>query len=216
MQKIGPMMISGAHTKLFWMPWQTKMANYFLCMAVVELVKHLFGQRFYLVYEGKEKSCLQLPHHELHLCYFWAIELPIQDSRFRLICTMSRLATSHNRWKRLSWCVKLLWSFGMRHRWCIIELSKLLIRPCVIWCNWMMHMQSKRFLVGIFDKSCLLFPREDEKTLSMLHYLDHIFGSMLRFFVFISTCESWQLILKSNKSLPNGWWMLETTIFLPL
>jgi len=30
------------------------------------------------------------------------------------------------------------------------------------------------------------------------------FGSMLRFFVFISTCESWQPILKSSESLPNG------------
>ncbi len=34
-------------------------------------------------------------------------------------------------------------------------------------------------LVGIFDRSYLLFPREDEKTLSVLRYLDHIFGSML-------------------------------------
>jgi hypothetical protein len=57
---------------------------------------------------------------------------------------------------------------------------------------------------GDFDISCLLFPREDEKTLSVLCCLDRIFGSMLRFFVFISTCESWQPILKSNKSLPNG------------
>jgi hypothetical protein len=86
----------------------------------------------------------------------------------------------------------------MRHRWCIVELSKLLIKPFVIWCNWIMHRQARRSLVGklwslvgIFDKSCLLFPREDEKTLSLLHCLNHIFGSMLRFFVFISTCESW-------------------------
>jgi primosomal protein N' len=42
------------------------------------------------------KSCLQLPHQELHLCYFWGAEPPIQDSRFQLICMMSRLATSHN------------------------------------------------------------------------------------------------------------------------
>ncbi len=75
----------------------------------------------------------------------------------------------------------------------------------------LMHRQSKRSLVGkpwslvgIFNKSCLLFPREDKKTLSVLRCLDHIFGSMLRFFVFISTCESWQPILKSNESLPNG------------
>jgi hypothetical protein len=27
---------------------------------------------------------------------------------------------------------------------------------------------------------------------------------MLQFFIFISTCESWQPILKSNESLPNG------------
>jgi hypothetical protein len=66
-------------------------------MAVVELAKHLFGQHFCLVYEGKAKSCLQLPHQELHLCCFWAAELPIQDSRFQLICAMSQLATSHNR-----------------------------------------------------------------------------------------------------------------------
>jgi hypothetical protein len=26
------------------------------------------------IYEGKAKSCLQLPHQELHLCYFWAAE----------------------------------------------------------------------------------------------------------------------------------------------
>jgi DNA replication protein DnaC len=31
---------------------------------------------------GKEKSCLQLPHQELHLCYFRAAGPPIQDSRF--------------------------------------------------------------------------------------------------------------------------------------
>jgi hypothetical protein len=74
----------------------------------------------------------------------------------------------------------------MRHRWCIAELSKLLIGPYVIWCNWMTHRQSKRYLVGkswslvrIFDRSCLLFPREDKKTLSMLRCLDRIFGSML-------------------------------------
>jgi hypothetical protein len=59
-------------------------------------------------------------------------------------------------------------------------------------------------LVGIFDKSCLLFPREDKKTLSLLRCLDRIFGSMLRFFVLILTCESWQPILKSSESLPNG------------
>jgi len=59
-------------------------------------------------------------------------------------------------------------------------------------------------LVGDFDKSCLLFPREDEKTLLVFRCLDRIFGNMLRFFVFISTPESWQPILKSNKSLPNG------------
>ncbi len=31
-------------------------------MEVVELTKHLFGQHFCPVYEGKAKSCLQLPH----------------------------------------------------------------------------------------------------------------------------------------------------------
>jgi len=103
------------------------------------------------------------------------------------------------------------------------ELSKLLIGPYMIWCNWMMHRQPRRSLVGklwslvgIFDRSCLLFPREDKKTLSMFHCLNCIFGSMLRFFVFISTCESWQPILKSNESLPNGCWMLKMVVFLPL
>ncbi len=61
-------------------------------------------------------------------------------------------------------------------------------------------------LVGIFDRSCLLFPREDEKTLLVLHCLDHIFGSMLQFFVFISTCESWQPILKNNEEFAK--WVL--------
>jgi hypothetical protein len=37
-----------------------------------------------------------------------------------------------------------------------------------------------------------------------------------QFFVFISTCKSWQPILKSSESLPNGCRMLETVIFLPL
>ncbi len=59
-------------------------------------------------------------------------------------------------------------------------------------------------LVGIFDRSCLLFPRGDEKTLSVLPCLNRIFGSMLQFFIFISTCESWQPIPKSSESLPNG------------
>jgi hypothetical protein len=86
----------------------------------------------------------------------------------------------------------------MRHQWCIAELSKLLIGPYVIWCNWTMHRQPKRSLVGklwslvgIFNRSYLLFPREDEKTLSVFCCLDRIFGSMLWFFIFISTCESW-------------------------
>jgi hypothetical protein len=48
-------------------------------MAMVEAAKHLFGQHFCSIYEGKEKSCLQLLHQELHPCYFWAVELPIQD-----------------------------------------------------------------------------------------------------------------------------------------
>jgi hypothetical protein len=111
----------------------------------------------------------------------------------------------------------------MRHQWCIAEISKLLIIPCVIWWNWMMHRQSRRSLVGklwslvgIFDKSYLLFLMEDEKTLSVLHCLNRIFSNMLRSFVFISTCKSWQPILQSSESLPNGRWMLETTIFLPL
>jgi hypothetical protein len=119
--------------------------------------------------------------------------------------------------------IKLIWSFGMKHQWCIAELSKLLIGPCVIWCNWMMHRQPRRSLVGkpwslvgIFDRSYLLFPREDEKTLSVFRCFDCIFGSMLWFFVFISTYESWQPILKSSESLPNGCWMLETIVFLPL
>ncbi len=109
-------MISTAHMKLFWMPWQTKRENYYLCMVVVEPTKHLFEQSFCPIYKGEGKSCLQLPHQELHLCCFWAVEPPIQDSRFRLICMMSWFATSHNRWKWLSWCVKLIWSFGMRRR----------------------------------------------------------------------------------------------------
>jgi hypothetical protein len=74
----------------------------------------------------------------------------------------------------------------MRHRWCIAKLSKLLIGPCMIWCNWMMHKQPRRSLVGklwslvgIFNRSYLLFPREDEKTLSVLCCLNCIFGSML-------------------------------------
>jgi hypothetical protein len=58
-------------------------------------------------------------------------------------------------------------------------------------------------LGGDFDRSYLLFPREDEKTLLVLRCLDRIFGSMLRFFIFISTCKSWQPILKSSESLPN-------------
>ncbi len=102
MQKIGLMIISATHTKLFWMSWQTKWANCSLCMAVVEPTKHLFGQRLCPIYKGKVKSCLQLSHQELHLCCFWAAESPIQDSRFWLICTMSQLATSHNKWKWLS------------------------------------------------------------------------------------------------------------------
>jgi hypothetical protein len=48
-------------------------------MVVVELAKHLFGQLFYPVYEGKAKSCLQLLHQELHFCCFWATKPPIQD-----------------------------------------------------------------------------------------------------------------------------------------
>ncbi len=59
-------------------------------------------------------------------------------------------------------------------------------------------------LVGIFDRSYLLFPREDEKTLLVFRCFDHIFGNMLRFFIFISTCESWQSILKSREILSNG------------
>ncbi len=46
-------------------------------------------------------------------------------------------------------------------------------------------------LGGDFNRPCLSFPWRDEKTLSVLPCLDRIFGSMLQFFVFISTCESW-------------------------
>jgi hypothetical protein len=60
----------------------TKRANYSLCMVVVEPVKHLFRQHFCPVYDGKAKSCLQLPHQELRLCCFQAVEPPIQDSKF--------------------------------------------------------------------------------------------------------------------------------------
>jgi hypothetical protein len=35
-----------------------KEGKLFLCMAVVELAKHLFGQHFCPIYEGKAKSCL--------------------------------------------------------------------------------------------------------------------------------------------------------------
>jgi hypothetical protein len=56
----------------------------------------------------------------------------------------------------------------------------------VIWCNWMTHKQPIKSLVGklwslvgIFDKSCLLFLREDKKRLSVLPWLDRIYGSML-------------------------------------
>jgi len=171
----------------------------------------------------KQGKIMFAPHQELHLCCFWVTKSPIQDSRFQLICTMNRFATSHNKWKWLSWCIKLIWSFGMKHRWCIVELSKLLIGPCMIWCNWMMHRQPKRSLVGkpwslvgIFYRSYLLFPRKDKKTLLVLHCLDRIFGNMLWFLVFISTCKSWQRILKRSESLPNGCWMLEITVFLPL
>jgi hypothetical protein len=59
-------------------------------------------------------------------------------------------------------------------------------------------------LGGDFRQILPVVPREDEKTLLMLRCFDHIFGNMLRFFVFISTCKSWQSILKSNESLPTG------------
>jgi len=64
---------------------------------------------------------------------------------------------------------------------------ELLIRPYMIWCNWMTHRQLRRFLVGkpwslvgIFDRFYLLFPREDEKTLLMFRCLNRIFGNILR------------------------------------
>jgi hypothetical protein len=59
-------------------------------------------------------------------------------------------------------------------------------------------------LGGDFRQILPVVPKGDEKTLSMFPCLDRIFGSMLQFFVFISTCESWQPILKSSESLPNG------------
>jgi hypothetical protein len=40
----------------------------------------------------------------------------------------------------------------------------------------------------------------------MLPCLDCIFGSTLQFFIFISTCESWQPILKSNEEFAK--WVL--------
>ncbi len=59
-------------------------------------------------------------------------------------------------------------------------------------------------LGGDFQQILPVVPKGDEKTLSVLPCLNRIFGSMLQYFVFISTCESWQPILKSNESLPNG------------
>jgi hypothetical protein len=51
-------------------------------MVVVESAKHLFGQQFCLVYEGKAKSCLQLLHQELHFVASGQQNRPfkIQDS----------------------------------------------------------------------------------------------------------------------------------------
>jgi hypothetical protein len=45
----------------------------------------------------RQGKIMLAPHQELHLCCFWVTKSPIQDSRFQLICTMNRLATSHNR-----------------------------------------------------------------------------------------------------------------------
>ncbi len=59
-------------------------------------------------------------------------------------------------------------------------------------------------LGGDFRQILTVVSKGDEKTLSVLPCLDLIFGSMLQLFVFISTCESWQPILNSSESLPNG------------
>jgi hypothetical protein len=47
-----------------------KEGKLFFVYVVVEPAKHLFGERLCPIYEGKAKSCLQLPHQELHFCCF--------------------------------------------------------------------------------------------------------------------------------------------------
>ncbi len=71
-------------------------------------------------------------------------------------------------------------------------------------------------LGGDFWQISLVVPkggREDivGASLPRSHLWQHITILLL-----ISTCESWQPIIKNSESLPNGCWMLETVVFLPL
>jgi len=137
-------------------------------MAMVEPAKHLFGQHFCPVYKGKAKSCLQLPHQKLHLRCFWAAEPPIQDSRFKIPIDLHDESTCN-----------------ITQQMKVVKLVRK--ADLIIWDEApMMHKQSIRSLVGkpwslvgIFNKSYLLFPREDEKTLLVHRFLNHIFGNML-------------------------------------
>jgi Cdc6-like AAA superfamily ATPase len=47
--------------------------------------------------QGQGKIVLIVASLGIASLLLWAAELPIQDSRFQLICTMNRLATSHNK-----------------------------------------------------------------------------------------------------------------------
>jgi Cdc6-like AAA superfamily ATPase len=46
---------------------------------------------------GQSKIVLTVASSRITSLLLWAVESPIQDSRFRLIYTMNRFATSHNK-----------------------------------------------------------------------------------------------------------------------
>ncbi len=118
----------------------------------------------------------------------WAAKLPIQDSRFsidlhdELTCNI----TQHMKVAELVHKADLItWDEAPMMQCRAFEVVDRTLRDLMQLDD--AHAIEKIFggkpwsLVGIFYRSCLLFPREDEKTLLVLRCLDRIFGNMLRF-----------------------------------
>jgi hypothetical protein len=178
---------------------------------MVELAKHLFGQRFCPIYEGKAKSCFQVA--SLGIASLLLLGGRTVHSRFKIPIDLHDESTCNiTQHMKVAELVRkanlIIWDEApMMHRQAFEAIDRTLSDLMQLDDA---HVTEKIFggktvvLGGDFRQILPIVFKGRQETLSMLHCFDRIFGSMLRFFVFISTCELWQPILNSIESLPNG------------